>query len=157
MKNMVEHENNDGDRELQAPPALGKALNELQKERVFIPSSVDERVLWHAKRQLRRAADRRLRVRSAARWLALAACVMVLGWLARTFVFSPNSRNDYAREDVNRDGRVDILDALALSRFIELRNAVPPTADFNGDGRIDAADVEIIARHSVRLAKGGPS
>lgn len=161
MKDMAEHEHQNGGGELQAPEALAKALRQLQKERVFIPPSVDERILSQAREQIRRATDHRRRGRSATRWLALAACIVVLGWLARTFVFAPDPRKPgttaYAREDVNHDGRVDILDAFELSRVIQLHTPLPSNADFNGDGRVDGADVEIIARHSVRLEKGRQS
>jgi len=57
------------------------------------------------------------------------------------------------REDVNRDGKVDIRDALLLARKLELREPVSPALDINGDGRVDRRDAEAIAVQAVRLDK----
>jgi len=64
--------------------------------------------------------------------------------------------------DINGDGRVDILDAFALAKQIELANALKPEWDFNHDGVVDRKDAEAIARAAVKLsdwtqppAKGG--
>ena len=57
----------------------------------------------------------------------------------------------FAREDVNRDNTVDILDAFALARQIEGAQVVPAAYDFNNDGAIDRADVDWVARVSVKL------
>jgi hypothetical protein len=61
------------------------------------------------------------------------------------------ARMTFAREDVNRDNTVDILDAFALARQIEGAQVVPASYDFNNDGAIDRADVDWVARVSVKL------
>ena len=52
--------------------------------------------------------------------------------------------------DVDRSGRVDIVDAYALA--IRLKSGQPePGHDLNGDGKVDERDVDEIARRSVAL------
>ncbi len=58
------------------------------------------------------------------------------------------------RADVDRNGRVDILDAYRLARHIESRDRIEARWDLNGDGRIDRADVDLVAFAAVRLDKG---
>jgi hypothetical protein len=60
-----------------------------------------------------------------------------------------------AREDLNHDGRVDILDAFQLAR--ELRAGKKPAVDLNGDGVVDERDADVIATRAVSLEKGGRS
>jgi len=64
---------------------------------------------------------------------------------------TPAAKAVFAREDVNRDNTVDILDAFALARQIEGAQVVPAAYDFNNDGAIDRADVDWVARVSVKL------
>lgn len=53
--------------------------------------------------------------------------------------------------DVDRSGRVDIVDAYALA--VQLKSGVKVDAafDVNGDGKVDERDVEEIARRSVAV------
>jgi hypothetical protein len=53
------------------------------------------------------------------------------------------------REDVDHDGKVDILDAFVVAKLIEARGQLDRTYDINGDGRIDGADVDRIAMAAV--------
>ena len=54
-------------------------------------------------------------------------------------------------QDVNGDGRLDILDAFALARRMERREVIGTRADFNRDGEITRADVDWLARAAVTL------
>jgi hypothetical protein len=143
------------DKEPQTGPRLGRALGGLRKETVFISPSIDEAVLEQARQHLARLRARRVR-RQRAQWLALAACMVLVAVMAQA-VFHRGDGKQFAREDLNRDGQVDILDAFQLAREIKEGNAQAGTEDFNGDGKVDAADVEILARRAVSLEKGGPS
>jgi hypothetical protein len=61
----------------------------------------------------------------------------------------------FAREDVNRDSIVNILDAFQLAR--ELRSGVPLPSrfDFNGDGIVNRGDADAVAAKAVRLERSG--
>ena len=56
--------------------------------------------------------------------------------------------------DIDRNGRVDILDAFKLARHIESAGRTETEWDFNGDGLIDRSDVDVVANAAVRLDKG---
>ena len=52
---------------------------------------------------------------------------------------------------MDRNGRVDILDAFRLARSIEARGEADPQWDLNSDGRVDKDDVDLVASAAVRL------
>jgi hypothetical protein len=56
---------------------------------------------------------------------------------------------DSLQRDVDRNGRVDILDAFALARMIRQDDSA--FNDINGDGRADQLDIDLVARDAVRL------
>ena len=144
--------------ELSAPPRLVAALKELPARRVFVPPTVDESVLRAAHRHL--ARPQRSGSSLFRFWLswsfAAAACLAVIGlaW----FLANPGGRAPtFAREDINQDGQVNILDAFQLARQIHLDRKSVAGMDLNGDGMVDGGDVAIVAAHAVKLEKGGPS
>jgi hypothetical protein len=61
------------------------------------------------------------------------------------------------REDLNGDGKVDILDAFTLAKKLQVAPASDTRFDVNGDGVIDRRDVETIAADAVSLEKRGRS
>src|SRR5262245_2313029 len=139
------------------PPKLVAALKELPERRVFVPPTVDEAVLSAARRQL--APQPRPGfgwLRSPLTWPAFAAACLALIGLIYFFAKPGHGTPDLTREDLNRDGQVDILDAFQLAR--ELRAGQKPTGrDLNGDGVVDQRDAARIATHAVKLEKGGRS
>ncbi len=108
--------------------------------------------LAHERARLARAAGQKPRI---PRWLvpaaaAAAAIIMV--------VALPDWRNaDQVTAgaalagDVNGDGSVDIIDALALARRLESDGEAAAQWDLNGDQRVDRGDVEQIAMLAVSL------
>ena len=58
------------------------------------------------------------------------------------------------REDIDGNGRVDILDAFALARRVDAASPLNPTWDINADGRIDRKDVDAVAQTAVQLNGG---
>ena len=146
------------DKSLEAPQQLVLALSRHQEERIFVPRTIDEVVLRQARRHLGKPEPpkfpwRRLIPRLAA---AAAALVLLLGYIFTRHDggYSPPA---FAREDLNHDGRVDILDAFALARQLKSGPVPGRGEDINGDGVVDQRDVETIATHAVRLEKGGHS
>jgi len=87
------------------------------------------------------------RPRRAWRPLAAAAAILLgLGalWLAR-------GGRPALPGDVDRSGRVDIVDAYALAVRLRSGQHLEPVYDVNGDGKVDERDVDEIARRSVAL------
>ena len=136
--------------EPQAPSKLVAALKELPARRVFVPPTVDESVLRAARRHLEPPPRSQFGwLRSWLPWPALAAvCLIVIGLV---YFKSGRSKAELAREDLNHDGQVDILDAFQLAR--DSRSG----SDLNGDGVVDGRDADMIAAKAVRLDKGGKS
>jgi hypothetical protein len=84
----------------------------------------------------------------------MAAACLLLAFLTISVV-RQNGPSAYAREDVNRDGRVNILDAFQLAREIRSGTELPRALDVNGDGVVDQADAEAVAAEAVSLEKKG--
>jgi hypothetical protein len=172
MNNNRQHDNV---AEPAAPPRLLKALAGLGQPGISVPESVDEAILQEARRHLRSAAGIRLSAGSLSLWSrmqqafqcwapralpawrplvswgALAALLLLAILLARPWTVPKSNSGQLSREDLNRDGRVDILDAFALARQIEHGSHPDQRLDLNGDGVIDRRDVEILAARAVSL------
>ncbi|MDX1565165.1 MAG: dockerin type I domain-containing protein [Phycisphaeraceae bacterium] len=141
------------------PEPLIEDLKKLHEPPVHLEASVDRRILNEAGRVLSDSDWRPtgFRVR---RWAAAAAAVAATGvglatWLLVNRTGPPPAPAVAAAgiEDLDRNGRIDMLDAFALARRLE--SAPEPTApDLNGDGRVDRLDLDVLAARAVRL-KGG--
>ena len=142
------------DGKLQAPKKLLAALKNLPSERVFIPPYVNERILRAAQQQLEKPQRKNL-LRWWIGWTAATAAIAFVAGFAHLFTKpdrETNGRTEFTREDINRDGRVDVLDAFALARKIKSGSS-QREFDLNGDGVVNQRDSEIIAMHAVKLEK----
>lgn len=127
------------------PERLARDLRALEPSREA-PPQLDDLVLASARRRL---APRRPLVRIGAGLAAAAALLLAVSLL----VLTPGGRRGTPLaaanpRDINGDGVVDILDALALARFVERGE---PGADLTGDGRTTSEDVEALALAVVSL------
>jgi len=123
-----------------------------------IPDGFDDRVRAAAARG--RSTRMLIRFR---RWIpasaaALAACLLLSVWaVAPRFRAPPALERQSAKlspaEDLNGDGRVDILDAFRLAHRIDRHESLEPRWDFTGDGHIDRRDVDRVAAAAVRLIR----
>ena len=149
--------NRDNDaKEIPALQKLTDALKRTQSATVFVPHTVDEAVLRAAREHLAPAkTPRRNPLMAWLRWPALAAACLVA--CALVYRFTRPNPPSYAREDVNHDGRVDILDALQLAQQVRSGQKPVPALDLNGDGVVDQRDAEVITTYAVKLEKGGRS
>jgi hypothetical protein len=140
---------NNEDSNQDAPPRLVAALRRVSRKDVFVPPVVDRSIL--------RAARRHLEPQPPAwfHWprllLVSAAVVLVLG--IAVWIVQPVKSSGSIVEDVNGDGRVDILDAFALARCLKTSPAACGKFDVNGDGILDQRDIDLLAAHAVRLDK----
>jgi hypothetical protein len=138
-----------------APKALRQALTESLSARVVVPPEVDEAILRAARSYLGRP-PRQIIPLPVLRWMAAAACFALVA--GGVYWWSlPESEPAFAFADVNRDGRVDILDAFHLERQIEAGRPAQSDWDLNGDGVVDERDVAVAAAEAVRLDRGGDS
>jgi len=63
-------------------------------------------------------------------------------------------QTQFQAADIDRNGRVDILDAFNLAWHIESAPASEDSYDLNGDGLVNRGDVDFVASAAVRLDKG---
>lgn len=147
-----DHQRNEDEADLQAPTKLVDSLKRLREPRLFIPATLDETILRPARQRLEKARRPAPWLRFLP-WLAAATTAIVLAIAIPRFVAKPG--NSFAKEDLNRDGRVDILDAFALARTLKAGAFANPQLDLNGDGVVDDRDVAVLAAHAVSLQKGG--
>jgi hypothetical protein len=128
--------------------ALTRALREADQRRsIFVPPTVDEVIL--KKVRLHFEGERKLMVARfifALRWILGGAVAVV----ALCLLFLSQKPLAVAREDINEDGRVDILDALTLAKAVEGKNN-NQRFDQNGDRQLDDSDVRAVALAAVRL------
>ena len=169
MNNGDPNTRRDGE-EPKAPAKLVAALKEPPARRLFVPPPIDAAVLRAAQEHLARATSslspsdgERAGVRGAFTrflkpwilWPTLATACIALAGLA--YFSSRSSQPQFAREDLNHDGRVDILDAFQLARETQTGAKPVVAPDLNNDGLVDRHDAELIATHAVKLEKGGKS
>ena len=159
---MNENSPSESEQNLEAPAKLIAALKENSRREIFVPPYLDQAVFRAAEKHFEKPAKKRFgTIYRRLLWAALAgACVLCI-WMARLFVphqdLKSVVRTDYAREDLNHDGKVDILDSFALARDLKNGKPSPTVFDVNGDGVVDERDVALIAAHAVELGKGNRS
>lgn len=159
---MSEHEQTSGIGERDeagVPERLRRDLSDVFSSESGVPGSVD--------RAIERAVGERFgRRRQALPWrwggLAAAAGLVLVGgivlWSLTRATTGPDEQNSLqARRgvgdaDLNRDGNVDVLDALILAKAVDAGDSV---LDLTGDGATSAADVEALARRIVTLRRRG--
>lgn len=123
-----------------------------------VPAHIDRAVAEAAHRHFGRPQRRLWWLRWAVAATTAAAAVIV--WT----VYVPAHRApvpraarvaaEMKRADIDRNGRVDIIDAFRLARHIESASPTKQMWDINGDGLVNRDDVDQVARAAVRLNKG---
>ena len=163
------------DLDLKISPKLSEDLNTLFKPQFSVPPELDMAIMDQANRRLvqRHWRHRIFRHVSLLRIAAAAAVVIFAFSLNLTQKPGPSTSLSVLVEaqavDIDRDGRVDILDAFKLARHIESAdrpktNLSPVSGtgqalrkqewDITGDGLVNRNDVDSVALAAVRLDKG---
>lgn len=132
---------------------------------VPIPEERERALLEQARERadaIRREAERR--PRRALRRLALAVPLAAAAAVALVLLVpelrqpeTPAASEAVAAagpDDVNRDGKVDILDAFAVARALD-RGQAGAAHDATGDGKIDRSDVDRLALAAVAVGSTG--
>ena len=145
------HRNNPEETDLEAPDGLISDLRTLFTPRQAVPPAVDEAVLARARRQMVVRRRRRMVLRWA---LPPAAAAAVILWFVLGPFLTPGGGRTVTAQDIDGNGRVNILDALALARNIKSDQVADQPWDFNGDGEINRKDVDTVAMSAVSLNKG---
>lgn len=163
----------DDDPGLAVSPRFANDLGEVFGPRQTVPAHVDRAVAEAARRHF---AHRRRRL-WLTRWAVpatAAAAVMVVASLLLvgrgpsprvdgtrysqaskdSFPVSEALEASAAPADIDRNGRVNILDAFKLARHIESGSQIDKMWDINGDGLVNNDDVDKVAFAAVRLNKG---
>lgn len=156
--------------DLTLPDELASQLREEFMPKIEVSAAIDDAVLSMARDHL----QQQRRPRRRAWWLsagaAVAAALMLAVVLQRDPEVSPRvmapsattapepeamEQGDVllAQEDIDRNGRVDILDAFLLARRLE-RNESTDSWDLNHDGQVNRLDVTAVAMAAVRLDGG---
>ena len=147
--------------EEQLPPRLVEELSRLHATEVRVPAALDRAIL----RQARQSFARRRRWWLAARWVGAAvASAAAIALAFGTFIRPGKTSSPLAIQprpqiaqlaDIDRDGRIDMLDAYLVGRKIARHEPLDPAWDINGDGVVDQKDVDLIAHLAVQVTLEG--
>jgi hypothetical protein len=171
MTERKEHFDNDFD--LRIPSKLSADLNTLLEPQLSVPPEADRAIMDRVNKHFvhrESVTGGRQRFRWAGLWrIAAAAAVIIFAFsLQLTEKHEPitydsvESVLDNAKAiDIDRNGRVDILDAFKLARYIESAEYAKSNLslkkqgwDINSDGLVNSNDVDLVALAAVRLDKG---
>jgi len=151
-------EHHDNELGLGVSPSFAEDLGAIFGPPGQVPEDVDRAVAEAARRHLGRPPRKLWWVRWAVAAATTAAAVIV--WtvgIPAVRAPAPHATQVAAemnRADIDRNGRVDIIDAFQLARHIESASPTKRTWDINGDGLVNRDDVDQVARAAVRLNKG---
>ena len=165
MSDQIEHFDEDLDSRVGSK--LAEDLSFLFGPSASVGPEVDRAVIDRANRHFVRRGRRRPWPRWAASAVAAAAVIILAAVLEPRFSPTPDQESLSEKQlsarmpakaalatDIDRNGRVDILDAFKLARHIESAEVREAKWDINGDGLVDRADVDVVAFAAVRLDKG---
>jgi hypothetical protein len=149
------------DLDLRIPSRLSNDLKAIFEPQAGVPPEIDRAVMDRAHKYfsaVQSSQGRRRRVHWAWRVAAAAAVIIFAFSLDLTKQTGPTTESFSISKtqaiDIDRNGRVDILDAFKLARHIESADRTETAWDVNGDGQIDRSDVDMVALTAVRLDKG---
>ena len=151
MKNQLNDNSNEF---FQLKDDFSHDLNSLFVSSDPVSPDLDEKILHQARRHFA-ASGHKHKFARWLRWPAAAAAAVILGAIGLNNFNAPlqNAQTPVviAREDIDRNGRVDILDVLALAQSIKSSANINPAWDFNQDQQINQADIDRVAFAAVSL------
>ena len=139
--------------EFDLPPRLGDALRDAYTHRVQVPRQLDDSVLGAARDKFARRRRDRLMIRWGTGMAAGLAAAIALAVTLHRPAGTPEKA--FVRGDLDADGGVTMVDALALARHVAANDRLDPKWDANADGRVDQRDVDAVASAAVSLKPSG--
>jgi hypothetical protein len=154
----------DEDLDLRVSAGFSEDLRTLFKPQFSVPPEVDRAVIDKSHQHFIPKHWRHRIFKHISLWrIAAAAAVIIFAFslnltqkpgpsTSRTVLFKAQA------VDIDRNGRVDILDAFKLARHIESANRTDKKWDINEDGVVNGKDVDLVASAAVSLPlqKQGP-
>lgn len=143
-------------------PEFSADLNAIFKPQFSVPPEVDKAIMDRAHRRFAPKHWGHRILRHISIWrIAAAAAVIIFAFslnLTQKHGSTPNqsSLEEVRAVDIDRNGRVDILDAFKLARYVESNKNNEKKWDINGDGLVDSIDVDLVASAAVRLPTSVP-
>ena len=169
----------DEDLDLRVSPKLSEDLSTLFRPQFSVPPELDRAIMDQANRRLVQRHWRHRIFHHISLWRIAAAAAVIIFAFSLNLTEKPGPTTSQTNlveaqaVDIDRNGRVDILDAFKLARHIESAdrtktNLSPVSStgqalrkqgwDINGDGLVDRNDVDSVAFAAVSLSlqKQGP-
>lgn len=139
-----ENEKFDNQQKLNLSEKFSEDIKRIYSSSAPVPPEIDRAILYKASQKFARPRKRL----HLLRWIgpvAAAAAIVIFA-----FVFT----NQSTPADIDRNGRVDILDAFKLAKHIQSESELNKKWDINGDGFVNQQDVDSVALAAVSLNKG---
>lgn len=143
---------------------LHKDLSAATRAGIKIPQELDDAILNRAKIVFDPNPPKQLRLGKPVAWIAVAALITMIIWISDVIRSAITTSQQTATAavmpgDIDRNSKVDILDAFMLARILEdSANSSPPTAthinDLIADGAVDRSDIQAIVAKAVALPQG---
>ena len=154
----------DEDLDLRVSAGFSEDLRTLFKPQLSVPPEVDRAIIDKAHQHFIPKHWRHRIFQHVSLWrIAAAAAVIIFAFsLNLTQKPGPTINSSFIVEaqavDIDRNGRVNILDAFKLARHIESANRTDKKWDINEDGVVNGKDVDLVASAAVSLPlqKQGP-
>ncbi len=145
----------DSDSGFAVTPKFAEDLGKLFTPPEPAPTHIDRAIAEAARRHFAKPSRRLWWLRWTVPATAAAAVVLAcVWWIGPDSRQTPSAQATIAAEDIDRNGKVDILDAFQLAKHIEAGLPTEKLWDLNGDGVVNRQDVDTVALAAVRLKKG---
>ncbi len=125
-----------------------------------VSPAADEFIIGLAQKKLRRPGRFRI-IRWAVPAASAAAAILLVAILnnqpkqaLQPALVKETRVAGFAREDIDLNGQVNILDAMKLAKGLKQEQKINKEWDINNDGQVDSKDVDVVAYSAVRLDKG---
>jgi len=150
----------DEDLDLGVSPEFSADLRTLFKPQFSVPPQLDRAIIDKAHQHFIPKHWRHRIFQHVSLWRIAAAAAVIIFAFSLNLTQKPGPSTSRSvlvgaqAVDIDRNGRVDILDAFKLARHIESADAEKKW-DINGDGFVNRKDVDLVASAAVSLPLQG--